>query len=152
MFSVWLKGTYNYPCITLYCSQLCILAIYVNVIANENEGKNLAAYEKEAHNLTAFQHFRMNHQIWSSESFVFHFLQLLHRIVDGICHRSKPSYQEYSKVWNLQEWWSVADAYTDVFKLAVKESWTKDQVSLFFLHLRIYSCLFRHMHFLEWKL
>ena len=54
--------------------------------------------------------------------------QVLHRLVDGICHRTRPTYEDFSKVWSLQEWWAVADVFTDVFKSAVKDTWSKDQV------------------------
>lgn len=54
--------------------------------------------------------------------------QLLHKVVDGICHRSKPNFEEFSQTWSLHDWWSLNDVYTDLFKKAVKESWTKDQV------------------------
>ena len=55
-------------------------------------------------------------------------LQLLHRLVDGTCHRPRPSYDEFSKVWSLQDWWTLTDVYTDLFKEAVKNTWTKDMV------------------------
>ncbi|XP_060592235.1 COMM domain-containing protein 8-like [Ruditapes philippinarum] len=53
---------------------------------------------------------------------------LLHRLVDGTCHRPRPSYDEFSKVWSLQDWWTLTDAYTDLFKEAVKNTWTKDML------------------------
>ncbi|KAL3879259.1 hypothetical protein ACJMK2_031561 [Sinanodonta woodiana] len=53
---------------------------------------------------------------------------LLHGLVDGLCHRSHPTYQEYSKIWTLSEWWTLVDTFQDLIKSAVKESWTKDQI------------------------
>ncbi|WAQ97871.1 COMD8-like protein [Mya arenaria] len=50
------------------------------------------------------------------------------QLVDGICHRTKPKYDDYSKVWSLQEWWSLADAYTELYRQAVKHCWSKDQL------------------------
>lgn len=58
----------------------------------------------------------------------FFLLWLLHRLVDGLCHRARPTYDEYSKLWSLQEWWTLTDTYTDLFKDAVKNTWTKDQL------------------------
>ncbi|KAH3843248.1 COMM domain-containing protein 8-like [Dreissena polymorpha] len=51
----------------------------------------------------------------------------LHRLIDGVCHRGKPSYEEYKKWWNLHEWWCVGDAFTGLYKHAVKHSWGKEQ-------------------------
>ncbi|KAL4230409.1 COMM domain [Mactra antiquata] len=53
---------------------------------------------------------------------------LLHGLVDGICHRGRLSYDQYSEKISLQEWWSLSDAYTNLFKDAVKNSWTKDMI------------------------
>ncbi|KAK3611099.1 hypothetical protein CHS0354_000106 [Potamilus streckersoni] len=53
---------------------------------------------------------------------------LLHGLVDGLCHRSHPTYQEYSKIWTLSEWWTLVDTFQVLIKSAVKESWTKDQI------------------------
>ncbi|XP_045204041.2 COMM domain-containing protein 8-like [Mercenaria mercenaria] len=53
-------------------------------------------------------------------------VNLLHRLVDGICHRPRPAYDEFSKIWSLQDWWALTDTYTDLFKEAVKNTWTKD--------------------------
>lgn len=56
--------------------------------------------------------------------------QLLHQLVDSICHRARPTYEEFSKIWSLQEWWTLTDTFTDLFKEAVKNTWTKDQVNI----------------------
>ncbi|XP_069129412.1 COMM domain-containing protein 8-like [Argopecten irradians] len=53
---------------------------------------------------------------------------LLHSLVDGVCHRCQPSYQEYSDVWSLQQWWSVVDTYQSVIKAAVRGAHTKDMI------------------------
>ncbi|OWF44220.1 COMM domain-containing protein 8-like [Mizuhopecten yessoensis] len=53
---------------------------------------------------------------------------VLHTLVDGVCHRCQPSYQDYSKVWSLQQWWSVVDMYQSLIKAAVRESFTKDRI------------------------
>ena len=65
--------------------------------------------------------------IWPASIVLF---QVLHRLVDGICHRSRPIFEDYSKIWSLQEWWGVSETCTDLMKEAVKDTWSKDQVSV----------------------
>ncbi|XP_060070230.1 COMM domain-containing protein 8-like [Ylistrum balloti] len=53
---------------------------------------------------------------------------VLHTLVDGVCHRCQPSYQDYSEVWSLQQWWNVVDAYQSLIKAAVRDALTKDMI------------------------
>ncbi|XP_033742296.1 COMM domain-containing protein 8-like isoform X1 [Pecten maximus] len=56
-------------------------------------------------------------------------ITLLHTLVDGVCHRCQPSYQEYSDVWSLQQWWSIVDTYQSLIKAAVRGALTKDMIN-----------------------
>ncbi|XP_072854117.2 COMM domain-containing protein 8 isoform X1 [Pogona vitticeps] len=42
-----------------------------------------------------------------------------HKVVDGICGRAYPRYQDYNTVWNLAEWMKVLEQSAAYFKSAV---------------------------------
>ncbi|NXL91122.1 COMD8 protein, partial [Alectura lathami] len=46
-------------------------------------------------------------------------LEFLHKIIDGICGRAYPRYQDYSSVWSLTEWMKVLEETMTYFKTAV---------------------------------
>ncbi|NWV60913.1 COMD8 protein, partial [Malurus elegans] len=46
-------------------------------------------------------------------------LEFLHQIVDGICGRAYPRYQDYGNVWSLSEWMEVVEETMTYFKSAV---------------------------------
>jgi hypothetical protein len=55
--------------------------------------------------------------------------QLLHGLVDGLCKRGHLHYQDYDKMWTLEEWWALNEAWEGLIKAAVRESLNKDQVN-----------------------
>uniref|UniRef100_A0A8C9FAT7 COMMD8 helical N-terminal domain-containing protein n=1 Tax=Pavo cristatus TaxID=9049 RepID=A0A8C9FAT7_PAVCR len=52
----------------------------------------------------------------------------LHNIVDGICGRGYPRYQDYSGVWSLAEWMEVLEETRTYFKTAVGKNVTDEEV------------------------
>ncbi|XP_060102284.1 COMM domain-containing protein 8 [Heteronotia binoei] len=46
-------------------------------------------------------------------------LQFLHKVVDGVCGRAYPRYQDYNTVWNLTEWMEVLEQAATYFKSTV---------------------------------
>ncbi|XP_060634466.2 COMM domain-containing protein 8 [Anolis sagrei] len=46
-------------------------------------------------------------------------LQFVHKVIDGICGRAYPRYQDYNTIWNLSEWMEVLEQTTAYFKNAV---------------------------------
>ncbi|KAL8207438.1 UNVERIFIED_CONTAM: COMM domain-containing protein 8 [Gekko kuhli] len=48
-----------------------------------------------------------------------HLFQFLHKVVDGVCGRAYPRYQDYNTVWNLTEWMEVLEQAATYFKYAV---------------------------------
>ncbi|NXU86224.1 COMD8 protein, partial [Xiphorhynchus elegans] len=45
--------------------------------------------------------------------------QFLHEVIDGICGRAYPRYQDYGNIWSLSEWMEVLKETTAYFKTAV---------------------------------
>ncbi|XP_053314398.1 COMM domain-containing protein 8 [Spea bombifrons] len=45
--------------------------------------------------------------------------QFLHRVVDGVCGRAQPRFQDYGSVWNLREWLEVLEDFSAFFKTSV---------------------------------
>ncbi|KAM9331330.1 COMM domain-containing protein 8 [Gastrophryne carolinensis] len=45
--------------------------------------------------------------------------QFLHHIIDGICGRARPRFQDYGSVWNLREWLEVMEETEAFIKAAV---------------------------------
>lgn len=50
---------------------------------------------------------------------VYPFIQLCHRVVDGLCGREFPHKGDYSTTWSLQEWLELLGSLTALFRLAV---------------------------------
>ncbi|XP_051472720.1 COMM domain-containing protein 8 isoform X2 [Apus apus] len=46
-------------------------------------------------------------------------LEFLHKIIDGICGRAYPRYQDYGSIWSLSEWMEVLEEARTYFKTAV---------------------------------
>jgi hypothetical protein len=53
---------------------------------------------------------------------------LIHGSIDKLLGRKGPSYQEYSDVWNLDDWWQANDVIQDVCKECGKHNLNKEQV------------------------
>ncbi|XP_048365461.1 COMM domain-containing protein 8 [Sphaerodactylus townsendi] len=46
-------------------------------------------------------------------------LKFLHKVVDGVCGRAYPRYQDYNTVWDLTEWMDVLEQVATYFKSIV---------------------------------
>ncbi|XP_007119693.1 COMM domain-containing protein 8 isoform X2 [Physeter macrocephalus] len=57
------------------------------------------------------------------------YCQLLHKIIDGICGRTYPLYQDYHSVWDSTEWMHVLEDITNFFKAVVGKSLSDEEVS-----------------------
>ncbi|XP_076992899.1 COMM domain-containing protein 8 isoform X2 [Tamandua tetradactyla] len=56
-------------------------------------------------------------------------LQLLHKIIDGICGRAYPVYQDYHSVWDSTEWMHVLEDITKFFKAVVGKNLSDEEIS-----------------------
>ncbi|XP_037020623.2 COMM domain-containing protein 8 [Artibeus jamaicensis] len=56
-------------------------------------------------------------------------LPLLHKIVDGICGRIYPLYQDYQSVWDSTEWMHVLEDTTKFFKAVVGKNLSDEEIS-----------------------
>ncbi|KAM9087091.1 COMM domain-containing protein 8 isoform 2-T2 [Megaptera novaeangliae] len=56
-------------------------------------------------------------------------LQLLHKIIDGICGRTHPLYQDYHSVWDSTEWMHVLEDITNFFKAVVGKNLSDEEIS-----------------------
>ncbi|XP_033281383.1 COMM domain-containing protein 8 isoform X1 [Orcinus orca] len=56
-------------------------------------------------------------------------LQLLHKIIDGICGRTYPLYQDYHTVWDSTEWMHVLEDITNFFKAVVGKNLSDEEIS-----------------------
>ncbi|XP_023931832.1 COMM domain-containing protein 8-like, partial [Lingula anatina] len=54
---------------------------------------------------------------------------LLHGLIDGICGKCPPRYQDYAKIWSLEEWWNVCDYFKELAKDTLKNIWSKDEIA-----------------------
>lgn len=54
--------------------------------------------------------------------------QLLHKIIDGICGRAYPPYQDYHNVWDSAEWKHVLDDITTFFKFVVGKNLPDEEI------------------------
>ncbi|XP_070553776.1 COMM domain-containing protein 8-like [Ptychodera flava] len=50
-----------------------------------------------------------------------------HQVVDGLCGHTQPRFQDYSKVWSVEEWFTVVDRSQKIFKSAVKSHTSAEQ-------------------------
>ncbi|XP_045690563.1 COMM domain-containing protein 8 [Phyllostomus hastatus] len=55
--------------------------------------------------------------------------RLLHKIVDGICGRIYPLYQDYQSVWDSTEWMHVLEDITKFFKAVVGKNLSDEEIS-----------------------
>lgn len=68
--------------------------------------------------------------------------QFLHKVVDGICGRAYPRYQDYGSIWSLSEWMEVLEETMMYFKAAVGKNIPDEEVRThrwFDLTLRDYT-------------
>ncbi|MXQ94269.1 hypothetical protein E5288_WYG007293 [Bos mutus] len=56
-------------------------------------------------------------------------LQLLHKIIDGICGRTYPLYQDYHRVWDSAEWMHVLEDITTFFRAVVGKNFSDEEIS-----------------------
>ncbi|XP_075705717.1 COMM domain-containing protein 8 [Rhinoderma darwinii] len=56
--------------------------------------------------------------------------QFLHKVIDGVCGRAQPRYQDYGSIWNLREWLEVLDHTTTFIKTAVGKDGSSDEGSI----------------------
>uniref|UniRef100_A0A8C5UU07 COMM domain containing 8 n=1 Tax=Microcebus murinus TaxID=30608 RepID=A0A8C5UU07_MICMU len=54
--------------------------------------------------------------------------QLLHKIIDGICGRAYPLYQDYNSIWESKEWKSVLEDVTKFFKAVVGKNLSDEEI------------------------
>ncbi|XP_064638067.1 COMM domain-containing protein 8-like [Lineus longissimus] len=54
-------------------------------------------------------------------------LVFIHEVIDNLCEKIGPKYQDYSEFWSLEEWWDVVDQVKIASKSVVKNQWTKDE-------------------------
>uniref|UniRef100_A0A8C9AP47 COMM domain containing 8 n=1 Tax=Prolemur simus TaxID=1328070 RepID=A0A8C9AP47_PROSS len=54
--------------------------------------------------------------------------QLLHKIIDGICGRAYPLYQDYHSVWESKEWMNVLEDITKFFKVVVGKNLSDEEI------------------------
>ncbi|XP_066488452.1 COMM domain-containing protein 8 [Tiliqua scincoides] len=57
-------------------------------------------------------------------------LKFLHKVVDGMCGRAYPRYQDYNTVWNLTEWMEVLEQAATYFKATVGKDLTDEEALL----------------------
>ncbi|XP_077984363.1 COMM domain-containing protein 8-like [Glandiceps talaboti] len=50
-----------------------------------------------------------------------------HQVVDGLCGHRQPRFQDYAKIWNIEEWFTVVNSSQKVLKSAVKCNATTEQ-------------------------
>ncbi|XP_048191305.1 COMM domain-containing protein 8-like [Perognathus longimembris pacificus] len=55
-------------------------------------------------------------------------LPFLHKVIDGICGRAYPLYQDYHSVWSSAEWTLVLEDVTKFFKVVVGKSLSDEEV------------------------
>ncbi|KAM6150727.1 COMM domain-containing protein 8 [Erethizon dorsatum] len=53
--------------------------------------------------------------------------QLLHKIIDGICGRAYPLYQDYDSVWDSTEWVHILEDVTKFFKAVVGKNLSDEE-------------------------
>lgn len=54
--------------------------------------------------------------------------QLLHKIIDGICGRAYPVYQDYHTVWESEEWMHVLEDIAKFFKAVVGKNLSDEEI------------------------
>ncbi|KAB0368369.1 hypothetical protein FD755_020135 [Muntiacus reevesi] len=61
--------------------------------------------------------------------------RLLHKIIDGICGRTYPLYQDYHSVWDSTEWMHVLEDITTFFKAVVGKNLSDEEIAQQLNHL-----------------
>ncbi|MEE6462114.1 hypothetical protein FKM82_001497 [Ascaphus truei] len=56
--------------------------------------------------------------------------QFLHRVIDGVCGRAQPRFQDYGNVWNLREWLDVLEDATAFLKTSTGKDDTSEELGL----------------------
>ncbi|XP_055651009.1 COMM domain-containing protein 8 isoform X2 [Falco peregrinus] len=56
-------------------------------------------------------------------------LEFLHKIVDGICGRAYPRYQDYGTIWSLSEWMEILEETMTYFKTAVGKNISDEEAA-----------------------
>ncbi|XP_058660058.1 COMM domain-containing protein 8 isoform X1 [Ammospiza caudacuta] len=56
-------------------------------------------------------------------------LEFLHKVIDGICGRAYPRYQDYGNVWSLSEWMEVLEETVRYFKTAVGKNMSDEEAA-----------------------
>jgi len=54
--------------------------------------------------------------------------QLVHGLLDGICGRVQPQFDDYSKIWSLEDWWLVTDAIKMVCRKEANSGFRSDTI------------------------
>ncbi|XP_789228.1 COMM domain-containing protein 8 [Strongylocentrotus purpuratus] len=54
--------------------------------------------------------------------------KLLHQVADSVAGHHRPRYQDYGKIWSLDEWFQVIQGCETYLKMAVKKDSTKDEM------------------------
>ncbi|XP_072040240.1 COMM domain-containing protein 8-like [Amphiura filiformis] len=52
----------------------------------------------------------------------------LHQVVDGMCGHCRPRYQDYGKVWSIDQWYDVVSTYENFIKSSAKRSLSSEEV------------------------
>ncbi|XP_073513041.1 COMM domain-containing protein 8 [Phyllobates terribilis] len=55
--------------------------------------------------------------------------QFLHKVIDGVCGRAQPRFQDYGSIWSLREWLEVLENTTAFIKTAVGKDGSSDETS-----------------------
>ncbi|NWJ00823.1 COMD8 protein, partial [Crypturellus undulatus] len=55
--------------------------------------------------------------------------EFLHRVIDGVCGRGYPRYQDYGGVWSLAEWMEVLQGTAAYFRNAVGKSVSEEEAA-----------------------
>ncbi|KAM3939614.1 COMM domain-containing protein 8 [Leptodactylus fuscus] len=55
--------------------------------------------------------------------------QFLHKVIDGVCGRAQPRFQDYGSIWNLREWLEVLESTTAFIKTAAGKDGSSDETS-----------------------
>ncbi|NXR13830.1 COMD8 protein, partial [Semnornis frantzii] len=55
--------------------------------------------------------------------------EFLHKIIDGICGRAYPRYQNYGSVWSLSEWMEVLEETKTYFRTAVGKNISDEEAA-----------------------
>ncbi|XP_006004704.1 COMM domain-containing protein 8 [Latimeria chalumnae] len=54
--------------------------------------------------------------------------KFLHKVIDGVCGRASPRFQDYGSIWSLAEWLDVVEACAVFFRFAVGQQLSDTEV------------------------